>query len=1700
MDAGDTRPPANGQQQPLPPAAAHGQRGLSAAPATPVHRYSAPNQLPPIQSPMSPKTDSGAAAGGSGVRPYMSPLGHTSSSPATARPAAGYTQAPYSAGQAMSAAPATATSPASLPPITGAYPRTTSYASAPQTAIPQIKSSQSLPHPASSPPPSTQSRSGPSTTASREETAASASMAAPYTSSSPSSTQVQALHTVASPVARVEQPHAQVPPMQSPHQNTASAPPPPKQAQAISPRALRTGSAQSTPILAVTHQSPQVAASGSHAASAGAAAGATFTATTPKMSAPATSLASAAVPPLGPAHSMGTVGRLSSATANGPAQPASGTQASNGPATGSSAQPQAGAAVSGGNVQAESKPPQTDAGGRPLNVSDALSYLDLVKSQFQDRPEVYNQFLEIMKEFKSHAIDTPGVIERVSRLFHGSPSLIQGFNTFLPPGYRIECSDDPAEGVRVTTPSGSIIPDMQRRTATAAGTSGQTQPLSPQSGPQAQTPGQRNLQYAQQQQQQYASRDQYGARRPAPPGGSGAPGNQPIQATSSAQALAHTAGSQGAGYHAPGQPAAGAAAAPQSPSAMRSPSMGASQRPRQVPVEFNHAITYVNKIKMRFAAEPDRYKEFLEILQTYQKESRPIQEVYAQVQHLFSSAPDLLDEFKQFLPDTSESGAAAMASLGSPSAAYAHAGGGMAQGQAGQANAQHGISDGMAGNRLPPVGNFAPAGSGHAADLFAAGGAAGAQAAGMAYDKGPGGTPASGRKRRGVMDPSAQGAGAGSSKRRSKGPKGSSLMADMGAGYGQSAATAMQQAANPATATPDELTFFESVKRFIGQPNAYNEFLKLLNLYNQQILDPKTLVERAESFIGDDRELYGWFKRFVGFNERQLDLEDSRSGDEAVMESVLGPNPGPYMPPEEVAKTLRPPRPKVNLSQCKSYGQSYRLLPEASTKAKCSGRDAMCYEVLNDRWASHPTWASEDTEFVHHKKNQFEEAMFRSEEDRHEMDIEIDTNLSVIRQLTPIAQQIEQMDPDKQMQLTLPENFFGMSEALPRRALRKVYDSSRALEIIKAMHTHPAVAIPIVLRRLKQKDEEWRRQRREYAKVWREIDAKNYYRALDHQGLTFKSTDRKNTAPKQLITEIETRRREQQNLLADEASGVRRQNPKVTSALRHRYQLEFQFADTSVVSDVINAILGHVGRPGTQFAASEKEMMEQFFQDLFGGLMGIDGPEQLYSSGSTSDNEDNSDAEKSKSPAPATNGHAANGTADDTKGSADEAAESPADVMADSQDASKAATPAATEPPVSGDAAMDVDAKSEATSKDEGAAAKEPPAKEANGLPNGVAGKPPLSAGSSKPSTPGLISSRSWIQIGSGARAPSAAPSQGSGAKNVSRAFYTNSSYYTFLRLFQILYERFNRFRELGPECQSRARQGQSAATKLGLRPQLDVLKAYDMERTDYYTIFLELVDQTLQGQLDTPAFEEAMRMMYGINAYRILTVDRVVQAVCKGIQHLINDARCVDILELFTSLPAVHEQSPLRSHIAYRMKVEALVGGAEEHVFRVDYLYDSQTMTIQLLRREDITLDEAVTEEELWAYYVDSYVLFEPTEGVPQLEGQDRPRPYLRRHLHADECDYQISSRSNLEIKIAVNTYKLCFLTGTEDIYANHSRRARLAADGTARTACDRLWAERTQKWHEWLAQEHEERQQTQTGDDGDEQQQAPLAEWWKP
>lgn len=96
----------------------------------------------------------------------------------------------------------------------------------------------------------------------------------------------------------------------------------------------------------------------------------------------------------------------------------------------------------------------------------------------------------------------------------------------------------------------------------------------------------------------------------------------------------------------------------------------------------------------------------MEILQTYQRESKPIQEVYSQVTLLFNQAPDLLEDFKQFLPESAAHAKAVAARQAAEDAAMlsnvrSEAGYGTAQAQA---HSTPRIDQ----NRMPPVGSFAP--------------------------------------------------------------------------------------------------------------------------------------------------------------------------------------------------------------------------------------------------------------------------------------------------------------------------------------------------------------------------------------------------------------------------------------------------------------------------------------------------------------------------------------------------------------------------------------------------------------------------------------------------------------------------------------------------------------------------------------------------------------------------------------------------------------------------------------------------------------------------------------------------------------------------------------------------------------------------------------------------------------------------------
>lgn len=66
----------------------------------------------------------------------------------------------------------------------------------------------------------------------------------------------------------------------------------------------------------------------------------------------------------------------------------------------------------------------------------------------------------------------------------------------------------------------------------------------------------------------------------------------------------------------------------------------------------------------------------------------------------------------------------------------------------------------------------------------------------------------------------------------------------------------------------DETHFFDRVKRAINNRDAFNEFLKLVNLFTQELIDTARLVREARNFLGDS-ELMHQFREILCWDDRR---------------------------------------------------------------------------------------------------------------------------------------------------------------------------------------------------------------------------------------------------------------------------------------------------------------------------------------------------------------------------------------------------------------------------------------------------------------------------------------------------------------------------------------------------------------------------------------------------------------------------------------------------------------------------------------------------------------------------------------------------------------------------------------------------------------------------------------------------------------
>lgn len=1053
----------------------------------------------------------------------------------------------------------------------------------------------------------------------------------------------------------------------------------------------------------------------------------------------------------------------------------------------------------------------------------------------------------------------------------------------MPQGYRIECSSDPSDPnpIRVTTPRGT--------------TSG------PDGEPTVPYENQWQQQQNSQQQQQAENYPGYAARQQTVEiNGNG------IE-TSMSQLHAAANGNRA------GQTEA--------------------RRPGD-PVEFNQAISYVNKIKTRFSSQPEIYKTFLEILQTYQREQLRITEVYEQVTQLFQEAPDLLDDFRQFLPDMSQQ-----------------------QRSIGMVSADNNV-------RLPPVGNFAPPLPGANAiqeqnlPTPSIPASNNQPAAAPALTPGP-----RTKKKAGGQDTQFPGQYDNSNIAVSsvRGPPTKKSKTINGT---------VSPSLVPATPEPlltqksgallEEISFFDKAKKYISNKQTYNEFLKVLNLFSQRIIDKSILVDRVNGFLGGSDELMSWFKAFVKYEGKPLHIENIT-----------------------YKKHL------LELSRCRAYGKSYRLLPKSETYMPCSGRDEMCWEVLNDEWVGHPTWASEEAGFVAHRKNQYEEIMHRCEEERLEYDYFIEANLRSIQTFETLNSRIASMTQEEKVLFKLPPNL-GHTSTIYAKVLKKIYGEPRYHEVVDALMETPATSVPIVLKRMKQKDEEWRRAHREWNKVWRDTEQKVFYKSLDHRGLTFKQTDKKNLTTRQLISEIITVKTEQTN---------KRLNPLTP---KPKDQLVYYVKDNDVLVDMYKLVLIFLEHSNS-YSHNDRERMIPFFRTFLILIFSL--PEDLLDVPEKNEEEEEN----------------ADSTADST--SIGKRSREDTDHLKDLLKKSKHAR---------------IEKQREEEKNDEEKSKEEEAFEEIE-----KAGE-------------------LWLRHINASNTGDLFEQRPRHTFNL----FANSTVYVFFRLINILYERLKEVKsyEVVVSKEIAGNRGVQFAKDLELYDKRLEEMGLEFDKDDCYGQLLKLIEKLIEGDLEHQWYEESIRQAYRNRAYKLYTVDKVLQAIVKHIHTIVSDVKSSDVLVLFER-DRLQSMSNVKEQILYRMRVNSVLG-SDENMFRIEWDDKEKRAIIQFLGYNDITLKQTKTDEEKWNYYLTSYLMTNPTEGVPVDKVQ---LPFMHRNITEDNEAEDLfgAIEQGLTARVCDSTYKLFFEANSEDFF---SRKIGATAEESTKTALE----QQKTKFHEFLDGAH--------------------------
>jgi len=250
-----------------------------------------------------------------------------------------------------------------------------------------------------------------------------------------------------------------------------------------------------------------------------------------------------------------------------------------------------------------------------------------------------------------------------------------------------------------------------------------------------------------------------------------------------------------------------------------------------------------------------------------------------------------------------------------------------------------------------------------------------------------------------------------------------------------------------------------------------------------------------------------------------------------------------------------------------------------------------------------------------------------------------------------------------------------------------------------------------------------------------------------------------------------------------------------------------------------------------------------------------------------------------------------------------------------------------------------------------------------------------------------------------------------------------------------------------------------------------------------YYHEILQMCEDVIQGNMELSHLEETLRRYYNKTGWQLYTIDKLLSSLLRYVANILGgDAKdkSIEIANLFFK-DRERPDTTRRQEIEYRKHVERLSKDGE--VFRISYTPENKVCTIRYFPSEDPTFDsDALTDDQLWQYYVASYTMSEATEGIDK---SNMHMPYLRRNVAPQSANIDhafnhvfgnITHFDNQTAFISPDNYKL--LLSNDYIFWRHGLRTKKAYQPGKINESDKFRESfvRNTKWMENQSQEYVE------------------------